>query len=63
MLFASLIANFRAHWAKIHRSRRLRKEIERMSERELADVFGDRGQMLAGVNDHVFGLSARRRTA
>jgi hypothetical protein len=57
MLFARLIASFRAHLAKSRRYRRLRTEIESMSERDLADVFGDRSQMLAGVHDHFYGRS------
>jgi hypothetical protein len=60
MLFASLIVRFRTQRAKSRRYWQLRKLIERMPEREVADIFGDRYQMLEVAYDHVYGVTARR---
>ena len=55
MLFASLSASMNARRSRWRRYRRLRWEIENMSGRELADICGDRDNMLSDAYPQVYG--------
>ena len=55
MIVASLIAGVRARRNWHRRSRRVQAEIEGMSLRELADVCGDRTDVLDSAYFHVHG--------
>jgi hypothetical protein len=55
MLFASLNASMNARRSRWRKYRRLRWEIENMSGRELADICGDRDNMLSDAYPQVYG--------
>jgi hypothetical protein len=55
MLFASLSASMNARRSRWRKYRRLRWEIENMSGRELADICGDRDNMLTDAYLQVYG--------
>ncbi|WP_274627161.1 hypothetical protein [Arvimicrobium flavum] len=54
-MFASLIKNVRERSEKRRRYNRLTAEIMGMSERDLADIRGNRVDMLRGVYKEVYG--------
>jgi len=55
MLFASLSASMNARRSRWRKYWRLRWEIENMSGRELADICGDRDNMLTDAHPQVYG--------
>lgn len=55
MLLTTLIARVQDSLAKRARYRRLVAEIESLSARDLADIRGDRGEMLANAYKQVYG--------
>jgi uncharacterized protein YjiS (DUF1127 family) len=55
MLFASLSASMNARRSRWRKYRRLRWEIENMSGMELADICGDRDNILSDAYPQVYG--------
>lgn len=55
MLFATLIARIQDRLAKRAQYLRLVAEIESLDQRDLADIRGDRTEMLASAHRQVYG--------
>jgi hypothetical protein len=55
MIFNGLIKDARSHLAKRKRYNRLVSEINGLSERDLADMNGNRAEMLYQVRKEIFG--------
>lgn len=55
MLFAGIIAELRNRLAKRREYRRLVDEILSLSDRDIADLRGDRQEMLFNVRREVYG--------
>jgi|tagenome__1003787_1003787.scaffolds.fasta_scaffold19484062_1 hypothetical protein len=55
MLFATLIANLHDRLERRRRFRALVAEIESLSSRDLADIRGDRTDMLRDAHRQIYG--------
>jgi hypothetical protein len=55
MIFGTFIASVTRRWEKRKLYRRLVAEIESLTDREIAELGGDRGDMLRATYDRVYG--------
>lgn len=55
MIFAGIIAELRSRLAKRREYRRLADEILSLSNNDIAELGGDRGEMLFQVHRQVYG--------
>jgi len=55
MMLSDLISNAKSHFAKRSRYNRIVSEIQALSQRDLADMGADRGDMLRQAYRDTFG--------
>jgi hypothetical protein len=55
MMFGTLIASVARRWEKRRLYRRLLAEIDALTDREIAELGGDRRDMLRATYDRVYG--------